>query len=124
MKPSLRILGLILSCLLVVFIPTCAQEDDDRVGAYTLVRAELEVEGIILSLSPPEVKGTLNFSSDGNFTMRVTTNDGTESISGTWNSISLTTGAGETIPYSFDESTIEFTVNIEGINFKYVWQKS
>ncbi len=124
MKPSLRVFGLILSCLLVVFITACAREGDDRVGTYTLVRGEVELEGIIVGVSPPDITGTLNLTSDRRFTMTISSSSGTESGSGTWNTTSLTTDVGNTVPYSFNGNTIEFTLSVEGINFTYVWQKS
>ena len=124
MKMNLRICGLILSCLLIVFMAACTPDDDDQVGTYTFVRGELEIDGEVVSISPPDMTGTLIISSDGTFSMSLDGGPGNRpSGSGTWDSSSLTTDVGNTIPYSFDGNTIEFTLSVEGINFTYVWRK-
>ena len=115
MKTNLRSCGLILSCLLIVFMAACTRDGDDRVGTDTFVRGELGIGGEVASISPPDMTGTLIISSDRTFSMSLDGGPGNRSSgSGTWTSSSLTTDVGNTVPYSFDGNTIDFT---------YVWRK-
>lgn len=124
MKPSLRVFGLILSCLLVVFIAACAQDQDERVGTYTLVRVEIESE-IELPDIEIDITGTLIISSDGRFSMNIEAEGSRSSESGAWTSTTLTGDDGGTTSYSFDGSrTIEMSYSIEGgASSTFVWQK-
>ena len=124
MKTRLRICGLILSCLLIVFMAACTRDGDDRVGTYTFVRGEFKIDREVGSVTPPDMTGTLIISSDGTFSMSLDGGPGNRpSGSGTWTSGTLTTDVGVAIPYSFDGNTIEFTLSEESIAFTYVWRK-
>ncbi len=125
MKTRLRIFGLILSCLLVVFMAACDRDQDDRVGTYTLIHLEVEIDGEVESASPPDVTGTLILHSDASFSMRVDTFVGSgssESVSGVWTSNTFILD-NDPVFYSFDGRTIEFTVTIDIISATYTWQK-
>ena len=123
MKTRLRICGLILSCLLIVFMAACTRDGDDRVGTYTFVRGEFKIDREVVSVTPPDLTGTLIISSDGTFSMSLDGGPGNRlSESGTWTSGTLTAD-GVAIPYSFDGNTIEFTLNEESFDFTYVWRK-
>ena len=124
MKTRLRIFGLILSCLLVVFMAACARDTDDRVGTYTLIHVEVEAAGEVESVSPPDIAGTLIFHSDESLSLNYNIAGNRGSGSGTWTSNTFTTNNGTVVPYSFDGSTIEFTLNVDGVNFTYTWQKT
>ena len=124
MKTRLRIFGLILSCLLAAFMAACDRDTDDRVGTYTLVHVEVEADGEVERASPPDITGTLILYSDASFSMNVDNILGdSESGSGTWTSNTFTID-NDPVSYSFDGSTIEFTLTLGGINVTYVWQKT
>ena len=125
MKTSLRIFGIILVALSTISMSECPDREDARVGTYTLTSAEVEVGGRSGTLYPPDIRGTLTLSSDGRFSMRISSTSVSRSGSGTWNSTTLTLDSGDDLHYSFDENnnTIEFTFNVDGITSTYVWQK-
>ncbi len=114
--------------LLLVSLCGCNRDGEDgiideRVGTYTLVRAEVNLGGESVNTYPPYISGTLTINSDGRFTMSLTSAGSSTSSSGTWNSAVLTNDIGETIFYSFDGSTLEFTLSIGSNAATYVWQK-
>ncbi len=126
MKASLHILGIILIALITISMSECPdREDNARVGTYTVAFAEVEVDGVSVTVYPPEFTGTLTLSSDGGFSMRVSSSSNSTSVSGTWNSTTLTADSDEDIHYSFDENEnmIEFILEEAGITITYVWQK-
>ena len=125
MKTSLRIFGIILVALFTISMSECPDREDARVGTYTLVSAEVEVDGRSGTAYPPDIRGTLTLSSDGSFSLRISSASNSNSGSGTWNSTTLTFDSGGNRHYSFDEdkNTIEFTSRVAGITSTYVWQK-
>ena len=110
MKMSLRIFGLILSGLLIIFVVACTRVSDERVGAYILVRVEGETGGEVEILYPPDMTGTLVLRQNKSFTMDINSVLGDKiSDSGPWTSMTLEF-TGDSVSYLSLVLTTKWTV--------------
>lgn len=73
----------------------------DMAGVYALTKVTLTTSGSNISMGPPDITGTLNLTSAGDFTFQVSGGGETERLSGTYSvnesTIILSTGDTGTI---------------------------
>lgn len=144
MKNKFYTFGLILACLLALFIASCSQDDTEETsseivtpptpmeqltGKYTLASLEMNVDAVGVVLESPAIFGDLTLgASGGSWSMTfVATETGlSENVSGDrWSASATTLTLAPDPPetYTWDGTYLTLTGVTEGIELTLKWQK-